>query len=219
MVTPTFKQERRLWAQGYRFVAGVDEVGRGSWAGPLVAAAVIFPPPRENLSKRSDLRKVGPLKWRDSKLLTPRQREALVPLIKKTVLAWAIGTVSVKFINTHGLTRATEAALLKALKKLKIAPDFHLIDYFTLKALPPEKQRGIKHGDTLVASIAAASVIAKVYRDNLMLKLHRKHPHYGWDKNKGYGTWFHQKSLRQHGLCPLHRLNFLPPDLDKPRPF
>lgn len=206
MTIPTFTLEQKLWSQGYRYVAGVDEVGRGAWAGPLVAAAVVFrpsiPQPLDGL--------------RDSKLLSPRQREALIPLIKKTALAWAVGTVSVKFINTYGLTRATEAALLKALKKLKITPDFHLIDFFKIKSLPAAKQLGIKHGDTLVASIAAASVIAKVHRDNLMLKLHRQYPQYGWDKNKGYGTKVHQKSLQKHGPCAWHRLSFLPPALDKP---
>lgn len=228
MITPTFKHERQLWSQGYRYVAGVDEVGRGAWAGPLVAAAVIFPSPRESTVNSHSAAEEKPFGFirqpeglgnrrrhdftllRDSKLLSPTQREKLAPLIKKASLVWAVAEVSVEFIQTRGLTAATEMAMLTALKKLGLVPDFHLIDYFTLKALPPEKQRGLKHGDTFVASIAAASVIAKVHRDALMVKLHHKFPRYGWAANKGYGTKFHQKALARHGPCPLHRLNFLP---------
>jgi ribonuclease HII len=121
-----------------------------------------------------------------------------------------VAAVSADFINKKGLAAATAAAMRQALKKLKVKPDFHLVDFFKIKNVAPEKQRSLKHGDTLVASIAAASVIAKVHRDRLLKRLHRKYPRYGFAQHKGYGTPLHQEALRKYGPCPLHRRAFLP---------
>lgn len=227
MVQPTFDHEQQLWAKGYRYVAGVDEVGRGAWAGPLVAAAVIFPGWLARVASAegvpSSARRVsadvgrdeptaGPAllkKLRDSKLLSPAQRERLDPLIKEQAITWAIGEVSVAFINGHGIAAATQAAMQLALKKLELRPDFHLIDYFKLQSLPADRQLGLTRGDTFVASIAAASVIAKVYRDRWMVSCHRSYPRYGFDRHKGYGTLFHRQALKRFGPCPLHRRAFI----------
>lgn len=206
MITPpTFKLERQLWQKGYRFVAGLDEVGRGALAGPVVAGAVIFSSTAVRLLCRN-----GALAGlRDSKLLSPNQRENLTPVIKKYALTWAVGAVSQSVIDKIGIAVATEQAMLKALSGLTVKPDFHLIDYFRLKELPPEQQLGVADGDTLIASIAAASVIAKVYRDGLMVKLHKTYPQYGFARHKGYGTDLHREAIRNFGPCPLHRRSFL----------
>ncbi len=211
MITPTFAEEISLWLKGYQFVAGLDEVGRGALAGPVVAAAVIFPC-RDSLTQGVPLRdgKGTPYdSLRDSKLLSPAQRERLSPLIKKAALAWAVAEVSVTIINKKGIARASEMAMMKALRHLTITPDFHLVDYFHLRDIPSHCQKGITKGDTLVASIAAASIIAKVYRDHLMVKYHKQYPDYGFDHHKGYGTEFHRKMLERIGPSPLHRLAFL----------
>lgn len=200
MTTPTFAEEIDLWSKGFEFVAGIDEVGRGALAGPVVAAAVVFP-------RRNNLTQGVPL--RDSKLLSPAQRERLSPLIKKTALAWAVAEVSVTVINEKGIARAAEMAMMKAIRNLTVQPDFHLIDYFHLRNIPDHCQKGITKGDTLVASIAAASIIAKVHRDHLMVKFHEQYPAYGFDRHKGYGTEFHRGVLRQIGPSPLHRPAFL----------
>lgn len=205
MISPTFHYEQELWQQGYQYVAGLDEVGRGALAGPVVAGAVIFTP-----AALGFLRRNGALYGlRDSKLLSPKQREKLAPLIKINARAWAVGAVSQKVIDRGGIAAATERAMFLAIKKLDVKPDFHLIDYFCLKEIAPDRQSGVADGDTLVASIAAASVIAKVYRDALMTRFHETYPHYGFDRHKGYGTEFHQEALRRFGPCPLHRLSFL----------
>lgn len=190
-------------------MAGLDEVGRGALAGSVVAGAVVFTPENGSGKGLSLLRKDNPLPLRDSKLLSPSQRERLAPLIKKRALAWAVGAVSQKVIDKIGIAAATERAMLKALSCLTVKPDFYLIDYFRLKSLPMEQQLGVTDGDTLVSSIAAASVIAKVYRDSLLVKLHRTYPRYGFSQHKGYATAFHREALHRFGPCPLHRQSFL----------
>ncbi len=205
MIHPTFKLEQQLWSQGYQYVVGLDEVGRGALAGPVVAGAVVFTPDAVGLLRRN-----GALcSLRDSKLLSPKQRERLAPLIKSCAFAWAVGAVSQRLIDRHGIVAATERAMLLAIDELAVTPDFHLIDYFCLKEISPDRQSGVADGDTLVASVAAASVIAKVYRDALMVKWHETFPRYGFDRHKGYGTKFHKEALRRFGPCLLHRLSFL----------
>lgn len=197
MKYPTLDFEKKLWKQGYLRICGIDEVGRGSFAGPVVAGAVIFP-------KDVDL----PEGIADSKLLKPRQREELDWQIKQAALAWAVSEISVRHINNLGIGKATQMAFRKALKLLDKQADFVLIDAFYIKHLNRKRQKAIKKGDLVCASISAASIIAKVYRDKLMKKLHRKYPMYGFAKHKGYGTKFHQEAIKKHGLSKIHRKSF-----------
>lgn len=211
MRSPTFNLERKLWSKGYRYIVGLDEVGRGALAGPVVAGAVIFPSPTTNSSAQSfPTRRVEKLEGlRDSKLLSPKQREELAPAIKRVCLSWSIGQSSEKEIMEKGIGPATELAMLRAINNLNVHPDFHLIDYFRLQGIDSQAQEGVVDGDTLVASIAAASVIAKVYRDHLMIDHHTNYPDYNFAAHKGYGTKYHLKALSRYGPCPLHRLNFI----------
>ncbi len=194
---PTLKHEDDLWKQGYKLVCGIDEVGRGCFAGPVVVGAVIFPPGCEILEGVAD-----------SKLLKPRQRKKLVGLIKDQALFWAISEISVRDINKVGIGKATQMAFRKVIKNLAKRPDFVLIDAFYIKHFNRKTQKPIVKGDMHCLSIAAASIIAKVYRDDLMKKLHLKYPNYGFAKNKGYGTKAHREAIKKHGLCRLHRRSF-----------
>lgn len=197
MIFPTLNIEQQLWKEGFSHIAGLDEVGRGCFAGPVVVGAVIFPKDCQPL-----------LGVADSKLLKPRQREKLAAEIKKCALAWATAEISVAKINKHGIGKATQMAFRKAIKLLDQSPDFVLIDAFYVKHFNRKHQRPIKDGDQICASISAASIIAKVYRDKLMKKLHRKYPKYGFDKHKGYGTRKHQEAIRLYGLTRVHRKSF-----------
>ncbi|MCL5411400.1 MAG: ribonuclease HII [Patescibacteria group bacterium] len=200
VVFPTLEQEGALWSEGYQFIAGLDEVGRGAWAGPVVTAAVIFP---------KDVKIPQGLK--DSKQLTPQKRIEFAKLIKEIAVDFAIGLTEIEQINRLGIGKATQLAFRSALNNLKTKPDFHVIDAFYIEELNRKFQRPIKNGDELCATIAAASVIAKVFRDGLMIKLHQKYPQYGFDVHKGYGTKKHQEAIRKYGFCEIHRKSF---DLD-----
>jgi ribonuclease HII len=197
---PSFAEEKLLQEQGYRYIAGVDEVGRGALMGPVVAAAVILP---ENVKAR----------WksqvRDSKQLKPETREYLVDLIKEIAVAWGVGAYSNEEIDTLGIAKATRLAMIAAIEKLEPQPQYLLIDYVQLTEsnLP---QKGIKHGDSLCFSIACASIIAKVTRDRLVTEMDKDYPGYGFAEHKGYGTEEHLKCLREKGPCPLHRRSFSP---------
>lgn len=197
MIFPTLKLEKDLWKKGFHYVCGLDEVGRGAFAGPVVVGAVIFP---------SDV--MLPEGIADSKLLTPVKRKNLESRIKNKALCWAIGEISVGDINKHGIGKATHMAFRKALKLLSKQADFVLIDAFYVKYFNRKRQRAVKDGDKICVSISAASIIAKVYRDKLMKKISKKYPQYGFDKNKGYGTKFHQEALKKHGLSKIHRKSF-----------
>ena len=197
MIFPTLDLEKKLWQSGYSVICGLDEVGRGSFAGPVVVGAVVFP--RDCLI---------PTDVADSKLLKPRQRERLSKEIKKSALYWSVAEISVNHINNLGIGRATQKAFRKALKLLEKRPDFVLIDAFYLKHFNRKKQRAVKDGDKICASISAASIIAKVYRDKLMKKISKKYPQYGFSKHKGYGTKFHQNAIRRYGLSKIHRKSF-----------
>lgn len=189
--------EKELWEKGLSLVCGIDEVGRGCFAGPVVAGAVIFP---------SSI--VLPEGIADSKLLKPKQREDLSKRIQEVALAWAIGEVSVEMINQVGIAKATQLAYLEAIKNLTTAPEHFLIDAFYIAELGREKQTPIINGDKLSVSIAAASIVAKVYRDELMTKLHQECPEYGFDKHKGYGTKAHRDAIKIYKLSPHHRTSF-----------
>ncbi len=193
----TWRQERVLFAQGYRFIAGTDEVGMGCFAGPVIAAAVILP-----LEVRID-------SVRDSKTLTASQRERLADVIRKKAVTWAIGESSPSEIAMLNLHWAAVEAMKRAITQLTPAPDAVLVDAYRIPGLPCIQQAIIK-GDQKVRSIAAASIVAKVHRDALMQELDRQYPGYGFSVHKGYGTKGHQEALRRLGPCPIHRQSFAP---------
>ncbi len=190
---PTKKYERHYWKKGYKLVAGVDEAGRGAWAGPLVAAAVILP-------QGFYLPDV-----RDSKKILPSKREELFEKILKAAISYSISFVEPSEIDKKGLKYAHLLALKKAVVGLEPRADFILCDYYEL---PFENSKAVLYGDTVCFSIACASILAKVYRDRLMCDLDRRYPQYGFARHKGYGTKEHWKALREFGPSPVHRLSF-----------
>ncbi|MFA6525111.1 MAG: ribonuclease HII [Patescibacteria group bacterium] len=197
MVEPTYLEEERLKKKGYLKVAGLDEAGRGAWAGPIVAASVILNP---------RFRVDG---LRDSKQLTPTRRKQLYLEIVKNALNWSVGIVSEKTIDRIGINEANALAMEQAVKKLLLRPDYLLIDYFLLDHVGIE-HHAIEKGDQKVASIAAASIVAKVTRDYIMVAAHKEYPEYGFHTHKGYGTEHHQKKIDQYGICKIHRVSFSP---------
>ena len=199
---PSFSAERRFHAKGLPLVAGLDEVGRGAWAGPLVAGAVILPEPSPALRKA--LRHVN-----DSKQLPRPQREQCAEAIRTVALAHGIGVVSVNELDALGMTRATRTAMGRALANLAVAAQALLIDAFPLPD-SPLPQRAIIRGDSSSFCIAAASIIAKTARDDMMRALDVDFPDYGFGVHKGYGTPEHQRALRDHGPSSAHRTSFAP---------
>jgi ribonuclease HII len=199
---PDLAHEGRLWRRGVRFVAGLDEAGRGAWAGPVVAAAVILPPGREDLP---DLL-AG---VRDSKVMTRRQRERWATRICELALAVGVGETAADQVDAIGLIAATRAAMRSALAGLSVAPDHLLIDHLRLTGVSTP-QTALTHGDALVLSIAAASVVAKVTRDQRMAELDAVYPEYGFSLHKGYGTTLHRDALAAHGPSPVHRFTYAP---------
>ncbi len=197
MTYPTFDEEKYLWKQGFNLIAGVDEVGRGCFAGPVVTAAVILPP---------NFRSLKPVN--DSKMLSAPIRRELAEVIKQQAIAFSISEVSVAVINKLGIAKATQQSFREAIKLLTKRPDYILIDAFYIQHLARKNQKPIIHGDGISISIAAASIIAKVYRDELMQKLHQKYKQYDFFTNKGYGTQKHQEAIKKYGLCKLHRTSF-----------
>lgn len=215
-VLPDFSCEKKVWKRGFRIVAGTDEVGRGSWAGALVAAAVVWPRLDESnfnkTNKSVTQETVEQIGINDSKKLRPRQREKFAKFIKENCLAWGIGEVPVAAINRLGMAKATKMAFRRALAASNSKIDFLLVDAFYVpyaRGIKRKNQLAIVKGDEKSISIAAASIIAKVYRDRLMRKLAQKHPEYKWAKNKGYGTREHQDAILKCGLTRLHRRAFV----------
>ncbi|MBI3342063.1 ribonuclease HII [Candidatus Curtissbacteria bacterium] len=197
MIKPTLALETSYWKKGFINVCGIDEVGRGSWAGPLVVAGVILP---QNFKQPDNLR--------DSKLVPANQRENLSELIIKTAKAYSIVEIKSQVIDKIGLTKATNVAFRKVLNTINPKADFTLIDAFYIKHISKKRQQAIKNGDKICASIAAASVIAKVYRDNLMKNLHKHYPKYGFNNHVGYGTREHQQAIKIYGLSKIHRKSY-----------
>jgi ribonuclease HII len=199
---PSLEQERVLHKQGYRAVAGLDEVGRGAWAGPLVACATILPLSSSTLVE--DLAGI-----RDSKRLTPRRRVHFYERITQTASAVGVGVVGSRLLDQLGVVEATKLAMRRALSNLPSPPDYLLVDYFPLsyKDLP---NMGIVGGDDLCYSIAAASIVAKVVRDGMMEALDGIYPGYVFGQHKGYGTPQHREALNRIGPCPIHRLSYAP---------
>jgi len=193
----SFEYEQKLWETGIERIAGIDEVGRGAWAGPVVAAAVVFP---AFFKPDFDLF--------DSKLLRPRQREELSGKIER-VAKFGIGVVGIPTINKLGIGQATQKAFKKAVRAIKdVNCEHFLIDAFYIRNWSKERQFAIKKGDRICASIAAASVVAKVYRDRLMRNLSLKYPIYGFESHKGYGTKRHQEAIRKFNFSSVHRKSF-----------
>lgn len=177
-------------------MVGIDEVGRGAFAGPLVAAGVIID------------KNTNPIPGvNDSKKLSRKIREKLDPLIRSQALAYYIAEVDVAYIDHYGVGAACHKAFLEICASIDPAPDYHLIDGKEIPGIFPQK--AIISGDARCYSIAAASIIAKVYRDKVMQKLHTQYSVYGFDAHVGYGTQRHREQISQHGLCPAHRRSFI----------
>ncbi len=201
-VRPSLVIEHALHAHGFARMAGLDEAGRGAWAGPLTAAAVILPVERPGLA--------GLLSGvRDSKQMTARQRSRWAETIRQVADAWAVGEAGVDEVDGLGPLRASRLAMTRALDGLRLAPAHLLIDHICLPevTLP---QTALPHGDALVLSIAAASVLAKVARDQRMADLDGDFPAYGFARHKGYGTPQHQQALQCHGPSSIHRRSYAP---------
>jgi ribonuclease HII len=189
------RYERGLREQGFRRIAGVDEAGRGALAGPLVAAAVILP-------TGFDLEGIA-----DSKVLTPHEREAAYERIVRDAVAWSVCRCTPTRIDRRGLHRSNLWLLRRCVTKLPVEPDYVLTDGFAVRRLPMPNL-SIKKGDAVTASVAAASIVAKVTRDRMMDRYHRRFPAYGFDHNRGYGTKGHRDAIREHGPSPIHRYSF-----------
>lgn len=192
------QDEQRCWTEGYTYVMGCDEVGRGALAGPCVAGAVILSPEFC----------LGEL--RDSKEATPKMRRAWTEIIKEQAVTWSIGQVEAPDIDMINIHQATLVAMSRAITKAPVKPDFILLDgrfkVYTTEKIP---QMAIIKGDMKSAVIAAASIIAKVYRDELMIEYAKIYPEYGFERNKGYPTAKHMDTIRQIGPCPIHRRTYL----------
>ncbi|MBU0572355.1 ribonuclease HII [Patescibacteria group bacterium] len=230
MNLPNFSFEKRLWKKGFKFVAGLDEVGRGSFAGPVVAGCVVF---------KLETKIPKNIYINDSKKVTPKRRKIANEWIVKNALAWGTGEVSAGVINRIGMSKATQVAFRRAIenanKRMQRRTDYLLIDALFIpcvRGLPMKRkaarknhnlkdgrgrQEAIVKGDQKSISIAAASIIAKVYRDNIMKALSERprYKRYGWDRNKGYGTKEHGKAIKKFGISRYHRKKFVETFLSK----
>ncbi|NMA12477.1 MAG: ribonuclease HII [Chloroflexi bacterium] len=200
--TPGLILEQAFWKQGLLLVAGVDEAGRGAWAGPVMAGAVILPNDPEIADRLAGVR--------DSKQMTARERERMAVVIQEQSICWAVEEASNQEIDQMGILKATQTAMMRALEQLTPAPQSLLVDFVRLKevSLP---QQCPSHGDNLSLSIAAASILAKVTRDRWMCEQAEVlFPQYGFSRHKGYGTRIHAEALENYGCCSLHRKTFRP---------
>jgi len=196
---PGLHLEQALWKKGLQFIGGVDEAGRGAWAGPVTAGAVILPnDPRIQLSLAG---------VRDSKQMTPRQREHWAVEIKSTVLAWSIGEASAAEIDQIGILPANRLAMQRAIEGLALTPEYYLFDFIHWRDCPYPGEKLVR-GETQSLSIAAASVLAKTERDALMRKMDEQFPGYEFGRHKGYGTAIHRVAIQQLGLAAIHRKSF-----------
>jgi ribonuclease HII len=217
MKYPNLLEEKKLWQKGFKRVAGLDEVGRGPLAGPVVAAAVSIianckfkAKSVRSSSSRCDSIIADFKNLKDSKKLSPKKREEFYKILKKnTAIEWGIGRVSEKVIDKVNILEATKLAMKKAVKNLERKPDFLILDG-NFKIDVNISQKSIIKGDEKVFSCAAASILAKVYRDRIMERYDKKYPQYGFKKHKGYPTKFHLKMLKKYGSCKIHRKSFKP---------
>ncbi len=194
---PNLEFEQLLWKFGFTRIAGIDEAGRGAWAGPVAAAAVIFP---ANPSLTQTLNRVH-----DSKLMTPLARETWAPRIKESAVGWGVGFASAEEIDTLGIVPATKLAATRALEDL--LPDYLITDYLIFPEIDLPQTALVK-GDQRSLSVAAASVLAKTARDVLMRELDSQYPGYGFARHKGYGTRLHQEAIKKLRRCEIHRKSF-----------
>lgn len=202
MRRPNLQEEKKLTRKGYRKVAGLDEAGRGPLAGPVVACALVVNLPKLNWSRLS----FDQIK--DSKKLSAKKREKFYQiLIDHPFIEWGIGRVSEKVIDRINILEATKLAMIRAVQKLNKKPKFLVIDG-NFKINSPILQKSIVKADEKVFSCACASIIAKVYRDRIMKRYHKKYPLYCFNQHKGYPTRLHRQMLRKHGPCKLHRTSF-----------
>ena len=202
MQRPNLQLEFELLKRGFRLIAGLDEAGRGAWAGPVAAAVVILPLDRFNLA--------GSLEGvKDSKLLNAKQRSCWDRSLKQIARAWSVGMASAREVDQFGLIAATRLAMQRALDDLPLTPEFLLIDHLLLpeNSLP---QTALPKGDASVLSISAASILAKVARDRVLVAYDQKYPGYGFSQHKGYGTPGHQLALKKLGVSPQHRKSYQP---------
>jgi len=197
MQRPTARLENKYKEEGYQLIAGLDEAGKGAWAGPVVAAAVVLPS------------KVSLPKLNDSKLLSTSLREGLFDLIIEQSIAYGIGIRDAYIVDEIGLAEAHRQAMREAVEKLDMKVDLLLVDGLGIKQLGVKAECIVK-GDQKVRCIAAASVLAKVTRDRMMREFNKNHPDYGFHKHKGYGTKEHEEAISEYGPCELHRLSYTP---------
>jgi ribonuclease HII len=195
LATASYRYEAQAWRAGVVHLAGVDEAGRGPLAGPVVAAAVVFSPERR-------VRGLA-----DSKVLTPDRRAELFEVIHARAVAIGVAVVDHETIDRINILQATRRAMAEAIAGLRLVPDLVITDFVALASLPCP-QRNLVDGDARCASVAAASIVAKVTRDRIMLEADAKFPEYGFARHKGYGTPDHLAALDRHGPCPLHRRSF-----------
>lgn len=206
--TASLETEREYYAKGHRQIAGIDEAGRGAWAGPVVAAAVVLPPKDAIAETLAGAR--------DSKMMTPRQRATLSDAIKAAASAWGIGSASVAEIDTNGIVPATKLAMRRALLDMNqrmchIWPDVLFIDHVKLDNAPMTCPQVVRPKfDSTSLSVACASILAKHWRDSYMAELDEQYPGYGFARHKGYGTHSHITALDTLGACDAHRMTFQP---------
>lgn len=201
MQNPDLDREKELWKKGFTLIAGIDEAGRGAWAGPVVAAAVMLPDDLQIIKKLCGVR--------DSKQMTARQRDLWVNRIKELATAWSVGSASNVEIDEMGILPATRVAMIRAIEGLSIQPQQLLIDGVKLTevAIP---QTSLIKGDVHVLSIAAASVVAKTTRDAMLVEFDGQYHDYGFARHKGYGTRVHREQLQAHGSSAIHRFSYSP---------
>jgi len=198
---PHIEFEKRLWEEGFQVIAGLDEAGRGAWAGPVYAAAVVLPNDERICNLLSGVR--------DSKRMSALQRALWEGCIKSASVAWAVGSADNKEIDELGIVPATCLAMRRAIEAISNPPRYLLVDYINI-ADCSSPQLSIPKGDCQSLSIAAASVLAKVSRDALMAQMDEQYPGYGFAQHKGYGTALHVEMLQKHGPCKIHRMSFKP---------
>lgn len=192
-----YAEEKNLRIRGFELIAGTDEAGRGPLAGPVVAAAVIFPEKYRNMAIKN------------SKILSVLERERLFVEIKNNALSWTVGVVGWKQIDEMGILNASKLAMRQAIMKLDPAPDFILSDAVGLNIMGIP-QKAVVKADESIFCVAAASILAKVHRDKLMMNYHQKYPQYGFDQHMGYATEIHLNAIKKHGACQIHRKTFSP---------
>lgn len=199
--TPDLSAERRLWAAGYSAIAGLDEAGRGALAGPVVAGAAVLPKGAELTGVWAEVR--------DSKALSPARREELAEAIRAEAAGWAVGEASAQEIDAIGIAPATRLAMQRAIDGLPVRPDYLLLDWVRLATVNLPQESYTK-GDVRIVSIAAASILAKVHRDRLLVEMDSLYPAYGFGGHKGYGAASHLAAIARHRPCPAHRMSFSP---------